>query len=147
MLTVAISGLPNRILRFTVRHGCEPCRTVEGRKCNKNGRRHTADYRYGTVRSPKLLWWQKSRDSQHFVKKGFEIRLCAQLKRALWEMLQRLAKNTSNTTVRCINMFRWRFRKILFASDCLWLKRDSRDDFEWHPLQNYSLWARKNMDK
>ena len=52
MLTVAISGLPNCILRFTVRHGCEPCRTVEGRKCNKNGRRHTADYRYGTVRSP-----------------------------------------------------------------------------------------------
>ena len=52
MLTVAISGLPNRILRFTVRHGCEPCRTVEGRKSNKNGHRHTADYRYGTVRSP-----------------------------------------------------------------------------------------------
>ena len=33
-------------------------------------------------------------------------------------------------TVRCINKFRWRFRKILFANDCLWLKRDSRDDFE-----------------
>ena len=51
-LTVTISGLPNHILWFTVWQGCEPCRTVEGRKCNKNGRRPTADYRYGTVRSP-----------------------------------------------------------------------------------------------
>ena len=42
-------------------------------------------------------WWLKSRDSQHFVRKGFEIRPGAQLKRALWEMLQKLAKNTSNT--------------------------------------------------
>ena len=43
MLTVTISGLPNHILWFTVWHRCEPCCTMEGRKSNKNGRRHTAD--------------------------------------------------------------------------------------------------------
>jgi predicted AlkP superfamily phosphohydrolase/phosphomutase len=52
MLTVAISGLPNRILQFMVWRGCEPCCTVEGGKSNKNGRRHMADYCYSTVRSP-----------------------------------------------------------------------------------------------